>query len=138
MKQQSGFTYMGVLLAIALLGIGLVAASEVWVKAARQQRMEQLDWVGQQYVQAIGSYYEASPGRTKVFPTSLQDLIEDRRFSFARRHLRSLYANPFTGTAEWELIRAPGGGIRGVRVVVEIAEGSASAAREFAYVPTTR
>jgi type II secretory pathway pseudopilin PulG len=68
MQEQRGFTYLGVLLAIALLGIGLVAAAEVWTTTAKRQRIEQLDWVGQQYVQAIGGYYESSPGRAKVFP----------------------------------------------------------------------
>jgi type II secretory pathway pseudopilin PulG len=39
-----------VLLAVALLGIGLAAASEVWTAVARSQKLEQLEWVGQQYV----------------------------------------------------------------------------------------
>jgi type II secretory pathway pseudopilin PulG len=72
MRKQSGFTRLGVLLAIALIGIGLTAASEVWSTTAKRQRMEQLEWVGQQYVQAIGSYYEASP-RGKAYPRSLED-----------------------------------------------------------------
>jgi type II secretory pathway pseudopilin PulG len=138
MKKQGGFTYLAVLLAIALLGIGLVAASEVWVTTARRQRTVQLKWVGQQYVQAIGSYYDATPGPAKAFPKSLQDLLEDRRFAFTRRHLRSLYVNPFSGDAEWELLRAPDGGIRGVRAVAGSPEGGTAASREFQYVPVVR
>lgn len=63
MRRQVGFTYLGVLLAVALLGIGLTAASEVWSTVARRQRMRQLEWVGQQYAQAIGNCYESSLGR---------------------------------------------------------------------------
>ncbi|MFZ5551251.1 MAG: type II secretion system protein [Pseudomonadota bacterium] len=134
MTAQRGFTYLSVLLAMALLGIGIAAASEVWVTTARRQRMEQLQWVGQQYVQAIGSYYEDSPGRSKAYPAALQDLLEDRRFAFTRRHLRQAYVNPFSGAADWEPVRAAGGGIRGVRVAVPDTTGR-TFAYEFSYTP---
>ena len=42
MRGERGFTYLGVLFAIAVLGLGLSAASEVWVTTAKRQRMEQL------------------------------------------------------------------------------------------------
>jgi hypothetical protein len=32
-----------------------------------------------------------------------------------QRHLRRLYADPVTGSADWELLRTPGGGITGLR-----------------------
>ena len=137
MSRQTGFTYLGVLLTIALLGIGLTAASEVWVTIAKRQRLEQLDWVGQQFVQAIGSYYEASPGRVKAYPPTLRDLLEDRRFAFVRRHLRQLYVNPFSGAADWDVVRAPDGGIRGLRVVLARVD-AATSSREFVYVPVRR
>jgi len=133
--RQRGFTYLGVLLAIALIGIGLAAASEVWVTIARRQRLEQLEWVGEQYVSAIGSYYESSPGRVKTFPRTLQDLLLDKRYVTMRRHLRQLYTDPLTGAADWELVLAPDGGIRGVRAPTH--DGGVSAgtqSREFSYV----
>ena len=138
MHRQRGFTYLGVLLAIAILGIGLSAASEVWVTVAKRQRMEQLEWVGQQYVQAIGSYYEASPGRVKGYPRTLHDLAEDRRFAFVWRHLRQVYVNPFTGAADWEVIAAADGGIRGLRVSSVNTGAAGSRAREYVYAPATR
>jgi type II secretory pathway pseudopilin PulG len=136
MQVQRGFTYLGVLLAIALLGIGLVAAAEVWTTTARRQRLEQLDWVGQQYVQAIGSYYESSPGRVKVFPKSLEDLLEDRRAPFVRRHLRQLYVSPLSGKLDWELIEAPGLGIRGVRAKEGAREADGQLPRDYVYLTT--
>jgi type II secretory pathway pseudopilin PulG len=138
MGTQRGFTYLGLLLAIALLGIGMTAASEVWVTVARRQRMEQAEWAGQQYVQAIGSYYESSPGRVKAHPKTLQDLLEDRRFTFVRRHLRQVYVNPFSGNADWELVKAPDGGIRGVALPVRSEIGTEAPVREFSYMPLTR
>ena len=126
MRRQEGFTYLGVLLAIALIGVGLVAASEVWTTSARRQRMEQLEWVGQQYVQAIGSYYESTPGRVKVYPKSLQDLLQDNRYVTMRRHLREVYVNPMTGRVDWRLVMTAEGGLSGV--VADVAPGLGSAA----------
>lgn len=132
MESQRGFTYLGMLLAIALLGVGLTAASEVWVTTARKQRMEQLDWAGQQFVQAIGSYYEASPTAVKVYPAALGDLIEDKRFPMMRRHLRQVYPNPLSGSGDWELLLMPDGRIRGVRAT---GGARAAVAKEYVYVP---
>ena len=132
-RAQGGFTYLWVLAAIAVVGIGLLAVSEVWVTSVRRQKLVELDWIGAQFVQAIGSYYQSTPGAVKAYPARLQDLIEDRRYVTVRRHLRTVYANPFTGTQYWELLVAADGSVRGVRVVVP-ADG-ANTVREFVYQP---
>jgi len=130
-----GFTYLGVLVAIALMGFALVGASEVWTTVVRRQQMEQLEWVGLQFEQAIGSYYESSPGRVKKYPPTLDDLVEDKRFAFTRRHLRKVYCNPMSNEVDWELVRAPDGGIRGLRARLLSVQGDSPALREFGYVP---
>jgi len=111
---QYGFTYLGVLIAIALLGIGLSVVSEVWTKTAEHQKRVQLEWVGQQYVQAIQSYYYANTGTVHFYPPTLDDLLEDKRYLSVKRHMRTLYPDPFSGRVQWILISAPGGGIQGV------------------------
>jgi len=131
--RQQGFTYLALLLAIAVLGIGLAAASEVWVTTARRQKLEQLDWIGAQFTQAIGSYYTASPGSVKVYPLSLEELLEDKRYLTVRRHLRAVYPNPFTGKPDWELIVGSGGRVRGVRA--RISTDSGVEVREFVHAP---
>jgi type II secretory pathway pseudopilin PulG len=131
-----GFTYLWMLVAIAVLGIGLLAVSEVWVTSARRQKMVELEWIGGQFVQAIGSYYQATPGAAKAYPLTLQDLIKDRRYVTVRRHLRTVYANPFTGKPDWELVTAADGRIRGVRVVLSSDEKGV--AKEFVYLPGAR
>jgi type II secretory pathway pseudopilin PulG len=132
-RDQRGFTYLWVLVAIAVVGLGLTAVSEVWVTSAGRQKRVELEWIGDQFTQAIGSYYQSTPGTAKAYPPTLQDLIEDRRYATVRRHLRVVYANPFTGRQDWELVIAADGRIRGVRVAVPSAE--ANLAREFIYQP---
>jgi len=131
--RQRGFTYLALLLAIAVLGIGLAAASEVWVTTARRQKLEQLEWIGAQFTQAIGSYYTASPGSVKVYPETLEELLEDRRYLTIRRHLRTVYLNPFTGKADWEKVSGPDGKVQGVRVAVRTESGVQ--VREFVHLP---
>lgn len=133
-RNQGGFTYLVLLLAIAVMGIGLVAASEVWVSVARRQKMAQLEWVGAQFLQGLGSYYDAAPGAARVYPVDLQDLLEDRRHLGLRRHLRTVYPNPFTGKADWEKVTAPDGRVRGVRAHIPL-DGGGEEVREFVHVP---
>jgi prepilin-type N-terminal cleavage/methylation domain-containing protein len=130
--RQTGFTFLWVLVAISILGIGLSAAAEVWVTTARQQRQTELEWIGGQFTQAIGSYYQATPGATKIYPKTLEDLLEDKRYPTVRRHLRTVYANPFSGKPDWEVVRAADGGIRGVRAVPRWDRGEL---RDFIYIP---
>ena len=132
-SRQSGLTYFWVLAAIAVMSVGLVAVSEIWSTTARRQKLAELEWIGAQFTEAIGSYYQSSTGLTKTYPPSLQELLEDRRYAMPRRHLRAVYRNPFTGTADWELVRTVDGKVRGVRVRVPGDGGEKT--REFLYLP---
>ena len=111
---QRGFTYLGLLAAVAVLGIGLAAASELWSTTAKRQKLSQLQWTQAQYALAIQSYRESSPGTVKRNPTDLRELLDDRRHLATRRHLRQLYVNPMTGAMDWELTRDSSGGITAV------------------------
>jgi type II secretory pathway pseudopilin PulG len=115
-----GFTYLGVLIALAILSVGLMAVSEVWVTSAEREKLAQLDWAGQQYQRAIASYYASTPSAVKTFPATLHELLEDHRFAVQRRHLRALYLNPFTGQMDWQLMKSVNGGVQGVQVSVKI------------------
>jgi hypothetical protein len=70
--------------------------------------------MGNQFRQAIGAYYERTPGAGKRFPRSLEELLEDRRHAVPQRHLRKMYVDPMTGKPHWGIIQAPSGGIMGV------------------------
>lgn len=111
---QRGFTYLGLLFAVALAGVALAAMGVVWSTERQRQREQELLFVGQQFREAIASYYERSPGMVKRYPAKLDDLLKDNRFLTVRRHLRQIYPDPMTGMREWGLIAAPEGGIMGV------------------------
>jgi len=132
-QHQIGFTYLGVLMAVALMGIGLLAISEVWTTTAKHQRLAQLEWIGTQYVQAIESYYYANTGSTHFYPRALEDLVEDKRYLGIKRHIRMLYTNPFTQDIRWSLIPAAEGGIRGI--AYRNADPDFPVERQFVFVP---
>ncbi|MFB8828608.1 type II secretion system protein [Azotobacter sp. CWF10] len=113
MRGQRGFTYLGVLFLVALMGGALAAAGQFWSTASQRDRERDLLWIGNQYAMALRSYHRNSPGNAR-YPQSLEELLEDRRQIKRQRHLRRLYADPVTGSREWGLIRSSDGRIAGV------------------------
>ena len=115
MPRQTGFTYIAVLLAMLLLALSTQSVMTYVSQQAQREREADLLRIGHAYAQAIGAYYEATPGSVKRWPRQLDDLIEDRRLVSTRRYLRELYPDPVTRLPNWELVKAPDGGIAGVR-----------------------
>ena len=103
---QRGFTYLGLLFAIAFIGLLLAGTGEVWRTTLKREREAELLFVGGQYARAIASYHAATPGESKQWPKRLEDLVEDRRQFHTQRHLRRIYPDPFSGKPEWGLIKA--------------------------------
>jgi type II secretory pathway pseudopilin PulG len=113
-SRQQGFTLAGALIMIAVAGAGMAAYGEMASHAAQREKEQELLFVGNQFRQAIGAFYDGTPGAAKQFPRKLEDLLQDQRYPVARRHLRRIYADPMTGKREWGLVTAPQGGIMGV------------------------
>ncbi len=111
---QRGLAYLWLLFLLTLITLGIGRSLDWYSTVNQRQKERQLLWVGQQYVQAIRSYYQSSPGTQKRYPPTLEDLLEDKRFVTMRRHLRRLYRDPMTGQPGWTLIMAPEGGVMGV------------------------
>lgn len=103
------------LVATAVIGIGLAAVGTVWSQARQRDREAELLAIGAEFRTAIERYYERTPGIAKNYPQSLEDLVKDPRFSGVERHLRRIYRDPMTGAADWQIVEAPTGGIMGVR-----------------------
>jgi len=110
----SGFTYIALLVLLAIIGIGLSATGVVFHHQAQREKEKQLLFVGEQIRRAIGRYYESAPGGDKRFPQALEELLRDDRRLGVHRYLRQAYRDPMTNARDWVLLRAPDGGIMGV------------------------
>ncbi|MDE2366989.1 MAG: type II secretion system protein [Betaproteobacteria bacterium] len=113
-SRERGFTYVWIMFAVAIAGVMLAGAGQLWRTEAQREKEKELMFIGEQFRLAVGSYYENSPGMPKRFPPSLEKLLLDDRFPTVKRHLRKIFFDPMTGTREWGLIRQPGIGIVGV------------------------
>lgn len=111
---QRGYALIMTLVGVAVLSALAARATLMYADEVKRNRQRQLLRVGEVYVAAIASYYEASPGGSKQFPKALDDLIEDRRFLGTRRHLRKIFWDPVLVTRDWGLVQAPDGGIQGI------------------------
>ena len=110
-RQARGFTYVGLLVLVVLIGILLAAAGEVATTAAQREREAQLLWVGHEYRAAIGRYWIAR----RAYPQALQDLLGSAPDApVPVRYIRQLYPDPMTNAVDWQLQLAPGGGIQGL------------------------
>ncbi|HZX30463.1 MAG TPA: type II secretion system protein [Rhodocyclaceae bacterium] len=114
MVRQGGFTYLAVILLVAMMGAGLGATGQVWRTAQQREKERELIFIGNEYRQAIGRYVEHGPGGIRRFPPRLEDLLSDSRSPGIQRYLRRLYRDPMTGGTDWGLVRASDGGIAGV------------------------
>lgn len=114
LRRAEGFTYLGVLLLVAIMGFGLAAFGELHSHAAQRQKEEELLFIGAQFRDAIASYYNKSPG-TKAYPKKLEDLVEDKRFPMPLHHLRRIYRDPMTESIDWGVVETPDkAGVMGV------------------------
>jgi len=114
-RRQRGFAWLLVLVMLALASAAGAAVAQRWSDQASREKERQLLRIGDAYARALADYRASSPGSDKRYPPSLEQLVLDTRFVGIRRHLRSLYPDPLTGRADWELVRDARGGIIGLR-----------------------
>jgi type II secretory pathway pseudopilin PulG len=152
MAAQRGFTFLGLLFLIILMGLMAAAAATTWSLTGQREKELDLLYVGREYRLAIERYRTAHGNEAQPYPTSLAALLGDERRQEARRFLRRLYFDPITGSDTWGLERNAQGGITGVyslseRVPVRtasvyadetIAFGSARSYRDWVFTATPR
>jgi type II secretory pathway pseudopilin PulG len=105
-RPDAGFTYLGLLILLAILGIVSAAALQMGVVTHRRVAEEALLDVGREFSLALASYQQATPSGQPDEPLRLEDLLKDPRFPGTVRHLRKLYHDPITGQPEWGLQRS--------------------------------
>jgi type II secretory pathway pseudopilin PulG len=114
-SREGGFTYIGLLILLAIIGITSAASLQVGSVLQRRAAEEELLEIGTEFRNALLSYANATPVGVSRAPQTLQDLVKDPRYPGVRRHLRKLYADPITGKEEWGVVYAlDGNGIVGV------------------------
>ena len=113
-SRQGGFTYIALLLVVAIMGVWLGATANVWQLRQQREKEKELLFVGQQFQLAIERYARAAQGTGRRLPMRLEDLLLDERSLEKRRHLRRIYVDPMTGNADWALVRQADGQIIGV------------------------
>ena len=103
---QLGFTYIGILMIIAISGIALAGVGIVWHQNTQRENEKELLYVGDQYRKAITSYFENNPNGVKQYPKDLKSLEADERAPGKKiRHIRKLYLDPVSRGKEWGLIQ---------------------------------
>jgi hypothetical protein len=99
--------------AVVLMGVGMSAAARQWKTMVQRELEADLLAKGIEIQRALALYSaSAKAGRVipgEVYPQTLADLTRQ-----PKPFLRKVYLDPVT-RAEWEVVRAPTGGIMGVR-----------------------
>ena len=121
---QRGFSYRVLLLWIAIGSTLLTALASRWSFESRRERETELVFRAEQYRLAIESY--AAPiningcSNVQQLPVSLADLVTDSRCGLTRHHIRALYPDPITRSAQWGLVQSFGA-IQGVYSMSDLA-----------------
>lgn len=112
-KSERGFSYIVLMFAIVLIGLGMTVAARQWKVMVQRELEADLLSKGMEIQNALALYSATmKAGRVvpgEIYPQSLADLTR-----LPKPFLRKVYVEP-VGHGEWELVRAPTGGIMGVR-----------------------
>ena len=110
---ERGVTYLMLMFAIVLIGIATTAAAKQWKAIVQRECEADLLAKGIEIQNALALYSATiKAGRVmpgEVYPQTLADLTR-----LPKPFLRKVYLDPM-GRGEWEYLRAPTGGIMGVR-----------------------
>jgi type II secretory pathway pseudopilin PulG len=104
--RERGLVLLTVLVFVLVSTLAASSLVVVYTTQMAREREEQLLFAGGEFRRAIASYYNTlPPGGVRALPQSLEVLLDDERFVKPVHHLRRLYTDPFTGKADWQVIR---------------------------------
>jgi type II secretory pathway pseudopilin PulG len=112
---ERGFTYVALMIALAVIGMTAAAALQAGALLERREAEQALLDDGRDFSAALASYARTTPAGQPTAPPRLASLLRDPRFPGVVRHMRRIPVDPMTGRAEWGLATTPDGqGIAGV------------------------
>ncbi len=100
-RLENGFVYLWALFSVALSGVIMAGAAQVWQAKSQRDKETELLFIGEQFRKAIMSYHNTG---TKQYPEKLEDLLQDSRAINVQRHIRKIYLDPITNSEDWGLI----------------------------------
>jgi len=103
-RNEAGFTYVGMVFFVAILGLVGAATLKVDSLLRRAAAEQDLLEIGAEFSEALRSYAAATPRGYPTAPPTLQDLLKDPRFPGTRRHLRKIFVDPVTGKDAWGIV----------------------------------
>jgi type II secretory pathway pseudopilin PulG len=102
--RQDGFTYLGLIVLVTVIGLVGAATLKIDSLLRRAAAEEELLGIGAEFSAALASYAAATPKGQLPQPPTLQELLRDPRTPALRRHLRKIFIDPVTGSAEWGIV----------------------------------
>ena len=128
-RASHGVVLMGLVVLLALGGLAAVNFAESAVTVRQREHETQLLWVGQQFRQALESYYRSSPGPVKHLPVTLDELVRDTRFPNPVRHLRKIYLDPIQPEVPWGIVK------RGNQIIGVYSQADGTPLRRSGFAP---
>ncbi|HEX9860887.1 MAG TPA: type II secretion system protein [Nitrospirota bacterium] len=117
--ESGGYTYIGLLMVIVIIGIMTTVVAQTWKSVARVQKEKELIWIGHQFRTALKGYYDyrkglhgGNPGA--FYPSDVKDLLKDPGRPADHAYLRKIYTDPVTGKDDWVYIMGGGTGGSGI------------------------
>jgi type II secretory pathway pseudopilin PulG len=102
---QEGYTYVGLLIFVAVFSLISAGTLRVGVTAQRRVAEQELLERGLALTRALESYARATPAGQSGSPKVISDLLRDPRYQkTVVRHLRRIEVDPMTGRAEWGVV----------------------------------
>ena len=114
-RNRSGFSYLGVLILVAVMSISLIGTGRYWSTIVKRELEAELLYRGDRIREAIASYYNNPPGgQNKTYPRQFSDLLKDPRYPGVKRHLRKWYTDPMNRGKDWVYILDASQRLKGV------------------------
>ena len=113
-RRSWGYTYFGLLLALALASIAVGSGAHLLAQDMRRDKEADLMFAGDQIRRAIEQYHTLNSATPKPYPLEMTALLRDPGQPGLVRHLRRIYPDPMSRDGEWVIIRSQGNGIVGV------------------------